>query len=180
MGRSVWIFDPRGQHAQKPLRMRSEQTSHSLLRQLAKWSVSGDCTTGSSWWLFGDLEGPETCTDHYLSLSIYSLVYRHWPLLALIACYSASVLYSADYFTERERTQLNCTTQHKAPHGGFLRHTTLNLPQEQYKVQTSSPVAHHVQSDVVDKTGVADMWLKIDPATATRNSRGLCFMMARF
>lgn len=105
----VWLFNSHGQHASKPLRMRREQASHSLLRQLAKWSMAEDCTTGSSWWLFGDLEGLETCTDHYLSLSIYSLVYRQWPLLALLTCYSASVLRSADCLSERVRTQLHHT-----------------------------------------------------------------------
>lgn len=57
-----------------PPRMREERTTHSRL-QFAKWSVANDCTTGSSWWKFRDLGAHETCTDHYLSPSIYGLAY---------------------------------------------------------------------------------------------------------
>lgn len=85
----MWIFDPRGQHAYKPLRIRPEQASHSLLLHLAKWSMAEDYTTGNSWWLFRDLQESDSYADHYLSLSIYSLVYK---TAAIITCSSDSVL----------------------------------------------------------------------------------------
>ena len=121
-------------------------------------------------------EQPQTPTDRYFSLSIYSLVYQHRPLLVVIPCYRASALYSAS----PRGGGLDSTARRRAPHGGSLQHGALNHPQE--PCEGRHPLQLHIRSSQTLSTrqGVADVWLKIDPTTATRHSRGLYFMMARF
>lgn len=103
----MWIVDPYGQQAQKPLRKTQEQTSPSFLPHLAKWRMAEDWTTG---W--------ETSTDHSdlstLHISLQTLlIIMHETLLR------SRVLHeSADSFTEAEDTQLSGLLKDTIPSSG--------------------------------------------------------------
>lgn len=177
MGKLLRTFDIHGQWAQKPQRTTSCQRVTlffvNLLTGAWQRTYRQQLVAESRY-----QEGPKACTDHYLSLLIYSLLPRHWASLVpggLLHFWYTSTLHSVAKWPERgEDTLLALNTSPMAPYA------TCKLvgPFPRAVKRQSTPTGAHVQSDVVNRTDVADMGLKIDPTTATRYSRELCFLMA--
>lgn len=155
MPRRPWELDP------------SWRATHSCVTLLSRaWRTSLPVAAGSCL---------ETWREHWsllftqhLQLSLPTpaiirsdtLLQRQWPLRR---------------FTARKRTQHTASPRRgywNTPLWAILRSS----------VEATHPLQLHIRSSQTLSTrqGVADVWLKIDPTAATRHSRGLYFMMARF